>query len=127
MMMLRLEVDRLRINMFLAEEFIRSSIAYGDENILRNAPALRMILGALALLTLTRRNVRRDARPRSASNVVTLEHILHNFAFACLYSTAGELKGSKASQSQTDIFPFRSLYKSKFIIRLFNYFANYLL
>ena len=56
MMMLRLEVDRLRINMFLAEEVIRSSIAYGDENILRNAPALRMILGALALLTLTRRN-----------------------------------------------------------------------
>ena len=124
MMMLRLEVDRLRINMFLAEEVIRSSIAYGDENILRNAPALRMILGALALLTLTRRNVRRDARPRSASNVVTLEH----FTQSCLcLPTAGELKGSKASQSQTDIFPFRSLYKSKFIIRIFNYFANYLL
>ena len=64
MMMLRLEVDRLRINMFLAEEVIRSSIAYGDENILRNAPALRMILGALALLTLTRRNVNVRRAPR---------------------------------------------------------------
>ena len=107
MMMLRLEVDRLRINMFLAEEFIRSSIAYGDENILRNAPALNDFRGFGTF------DFNEEKRKRcSASERIQCYESLEHFTQFCLcLPTAAELKGSKASQSQTDIFPFQSLYK----------------